>query len=327
MNRRALLGTIIAVLAQLPKSGFAQQMPSRRPVVGFLVVSTKAAGARYFSGFAQGMRELGHAEGRDYVLEERYADGDLTRLPALVSELVDLRPDVIVVSSSPVAAAIRQTMPIPTVGAVLTDPVGFGLVASEARPGANVTGILARIEGLPGKYVEIARDVVPTASRIGLLVNTADATNLLQHKETEAAAAKLGVALTVGEVRSRVDLDGAFRSFARAHVEIAIVLGDAVLLDLRRQIAAFALAARLPTVHAYREHVEDGGLISYGINQRENYRRAAYFVNRILKGEKPADLPVEFPTKLEMVVNMATAKALGLAIQPSIMLRVDEVIE
>jgi putative ABC transport system substrate-binding protein len=304
------------------------QTPSKRGVIGFLVASSKISGGRQFSGFAQGMRELGYVEGRDYVLEDRYADGISTRLPQLAQELVRIKPDVIVTSNTAAALAMKQAMAsIPIVVALLTDPVGFGLVASEARPGTNVTGILSRVEGLPGKQFEVALDLIPGATKIGVLVNANNPSNVIQQREAEPAAAKLGVSLAPVEVRTADDIGPAFQRFVRERANIVVVLGDAMFVTERRQVAAFALVSRLPTVFSFREHVEDGGLISYGINLRENYRRAAYYVNRILKGEKPADLPVEFPTKLEMVVNGITAKALGLAIPPSIMLRVDEVIE
>ena len=209
----------------------------------------------------------------------------------------------------------------------MTDPVGMGLVASEARPGTNVTGILTRVQGLPGKQLEIARDLVPSVGKIGVLVNVNDPGNVVQQREAEVAATTLGVSLALVGVSASEEIGPAFERFVRERANIVAVFGDPMFLAMRRQIAAYALASHLPTVYNFREHVEDGGLISYGISLRENYRRGAYFVNRILKGEKPADLPVEFPTKLEMVVNQATAKALGLAIPPSILVRADEVIE
>jgi ABC-type uncharacterized transport system substrate-binding protein len=327
MNRRALLGTVAAFAALVLDQGFAQ-IPARRVVIGFLVTTSKAQGARFFSGLPLGMRELGYLEGRDYVFEDRYADNDASRLPALARELVRLNPSVIVASSTTASLALKEaSATIPIVGTSLTDPVGTGLVVSEARPGGNVTGVLVRVEGLPGKYVEIARDAIPGASKIGLLVNATEPSNLLQLREAESVAAKLGLALVPVQIRAVDEVGPAFQTFTRERANIVIVLGDPVFLGLRRQIAAFALAARLPTVFNYREHVEDGGLLSYGIDLRANYRRAAYFVDRIIKGEKPADLPVEFPTKLEMVINNATAKALGLTIPPSILIRADEVID
>ena len=274
------------------------------------------------------MRDLGYIEGRDYALADRYADGELARLPALAQELVRLVPDVIVAApGSAVLAARQATASIPIVGVNMNDPVGMGLVANEARPGSNVTGVLVRVPGQAAKQLEIARDAVAGARRIGVLGNLEEASNVLQWQETEAAAAKTGVALSLVEVRAADEIGPAFGKFASERAGVVIVLGQVTLLTMRRQIAAFALAARLPTVYSFREHVEDGGLISYGINLRANYRRAAFYVDRILKGEKPADLPVEFPTKVELVVNLATAKALGLSIPTSLLARADEVIE
>ena len=243
-------------------------------------------------------------------------------------KLVRLEPDVIVAAASPAALAAKQaTASIPIVGVNLTDPIAMGLVASEARPGSNATGILTRVKGQAAKQLEIALDAMPGASKIGVLVNPDNPSNVLRRRETESAAAKMGVRLTPVEVRTANEIGAAFQAFVQEHVAIVIVLGDAVFLPVRRQIAAFALVSRLPTVFSFREYVEDGGLVSYGINLRENYRRAAFFVNRILKGEKPADLPVEFPTRIELVVNLATAKALGLAVPPTLLVRADEVIE
>jgi putative ABC transport system substrate-binding protein len=305
------------------------QTPPRRALIGFLGGGSKAQGGRYYSGFPQGMREFGYLEGRDYVFEERYADGDLSgRLQRLAEELVRLKPDIIVVSNTAAALAAKQaTASIPIVGPTLTDPVGFGLVVSEPRPGTNVTGILLRLEGLPEKQFEIARDVVPAATRIGVLVNVKSPIYALQQRQAESAAAKLGVSLASVAVSTADDLGPAFQTFVRERANIVVVFGDAMFLVVRRQIAAHALVSHLPTVFSQREFVEDGGLISYGVSLRENFRRGAYYVNRILRGETPADLPVEFPTKVEMLVNQTTAKLLGLTFPPSILIRTDEVIE
>jgi putative ABC transport system substrate-binding protein len=274
------------------------------------------------------MRELGHIEGRDYAFEERYADGNLNRLPLLAEELVSLKPDLIVAGSTPVALAVKRgTADIPIVGLLLTDPVGMGLVRSEAHPGTNVTGILLRVEGLPGKQLEIALDLVAGARKIGALIDPNNPSNEVQRQEAESAAAKLGMKLVPIEVRTGDEIVTAFQTLVREHADFVMVFTDAVYLTKRRQIAAFALASRMPTIFSDRDSVEGGGLISYGTNWRETYRRAAYYVDRILKGEKPDDLPVEFPTKVELVVNLATAKALGLTVPPNLLAIADEVIE
>ena len=327
MRRRAFLGTLAASVALWPRN-VLPQTPPRRALIGFLGVSPKTTIARYYSAFPLGMRELGYVEGRDYAIEERYADGDFAPLPRLAQELVRLNPDVIVAGSTPSTLAAKQaTAGIPIVGLLLTDPVGLGLVASEARPGTNVTGILVRVEGLLGKHLEIARDLVPGASKIGALVDTSNPTNVIQGREAQAAAAKLGVSWAPIDVRTADQIGPAFQTFVRERADIVIVFTDAVFNTARRQIAAFALASRLPTVYSDRDTVEVGGLISYGVNRYEIFRRAAYYVDRILKGEKPADLPVEFPTKLEMVINLATAKALGITVPATLLAQAADVIE
>jgi putative ABC transport system substrate-binding protein len=326
MKRRQFIA-LLGGAASWPSNGLAQS-PPKRPLIGFLFASSKATGARFYSGFPLGMRELGYLEGRDYGLEDRYANGDASRLPLLAEELVRLKPDVIVVATIPAVLAAKQaTASIPIVGVNLTDPVGFGLVASEARPGANVTGILFRLEGLTGKQVEIALDLMPGTDKMGVLVDVTNPTNMLQRREIEAAAVKLAVSIAPVDVRAVDEISAAIQTFVRERASIVIVLASAMFANARRQIASFALASRLPTVYNFREHVEDGGLISYGIDLRQNFRRAAYFVDKILKGEKPGDLPVEFPTKVELVINMTTAKAIGITVPPTLLARADEVIE
>jgi putative ABC transport system substrate-binding protein len=327
MKRREFITLVGGAAVLWPHGGLAQS-PPKRPLIGMLLSSSKTAGARYYGGFPLGMRELGYLEGRDYGIEERYADGDASRLPALAEELVRLKPDVIVASPTPAALAAKQaTADISIVGVNLTDPVGFGLVASEARPGGNVTGVLFRLEGLTAKQMEIALDVMPGVSRVGILTDVNNPATTPQRRELEAAAGKSGVGTTTVEVGSADEIGGAIQTFVGARASIVIVLAAPTLINARRRIAAFALASRLPTVFNFREHVEEGGLISYGIDVRQNLRRAAYFVDRILKGAKPADLPIEFPTKVELVVNATTAKAIGVAIPPALLARADEVIE
>jgi putative tryptophan/tyrosine transport system substrate-binding protein len=331
MKRRefiTLLGGAAATWPIVARAQPSAEVFPRRPNVGFLAAGSKAANRQFYDGLPQGMRELGYIEGRDYEIAYRYADGDLARLPALAQELVHLAPNVIVAApGSAVLAARKATASIPIVGVNMFDPVGMGLLANEARPGSNVTGVLVRVPGQAGKQLEIARDAVTGARRIGVLGNLDEASNVLQWRETEAAAAKLGMTLSLIEARTPDEISPAFGKLAGERPDVVIVLGQVTFVTVRRQIAAFALAARLPTVYSFREHVEDGGLISYGINLRANYRRAAFYVDRILKGEKAADLPVEFPTKVELVVNVATAKALGLEIPASLLAIADEVIE
>jgi putative ABC transport system substrate-binding protein len=327
LKRREFITLVGASAAAWPCNGSAQS-PPQRPLIGLLFASSKAAGERYYSSFTLGMRELGYLEGRDYRLEERFANGDHSRLPLLAEELVRLKPDVIVAATTAGALAAKQaTAGIPIVGINLADPISFGLAASEARPGANVTGILFRLEGLTGKLMEIALDLVPGTDRIGVLVDVNNPVHTLQRREIEAAASKSAVSIVPVDVRTADDISEAVQTFVRERASIVVVLASALFLGARRQIASFALVSRLPTVYNVREQVEDGGLISYGVDLRQNYRRGAYFVDKILKGVKPGDLPIEFPTKVELVVNTATAKAIGVTISPALLARADEVIE
>jgi putative tryptophan/tyrosine transport system substrate-binding protein len=326
MKRREFITLLGGAVAAWPCNGLAQS-PPKRPLIGFLGATSKAKG-EYYSGFAIGMRELGYLEGRDYGFEDRYANGDASRMPSLAEELVRLKPDVIVASATAGTLAAKQASTrIPIVGVNLTNPVNFGLVASEARPGTNVTGVLFRLEGLTEKQVEIALDLMPGTSKVGVLVDVDNPSNAVQLREVEAAAGKSGVSTVPVDVRTVDKIGAAIQTFVRERVSVVIVLAAPRFIDARRRIAGFALVSRLPTVFSFREHIEDGGLISYGIELRQNYRRAAYFVDRILKGEKPGDLPVEFPTKVELVLNMTTAEALALTIPPSVLARADEVIE
>jgi ABC-type uncharacterized transport system substrate-binding protein len=326
MTRRAIVQGLAASAVLWPFNGLAQA-PPKRPVIGFLGPGSKTAN-EYYSGVPEGMRELGYLEGRDYVFQERYADGDFTRLLLLAEELVRLKPNVIVAGAVAAALAAKQvTASIPIVGINLTDPVSAGLVASEARPGTNVTGTIARLEGLTGKQLEIARGLMPGASRIGVLNNVNNPASMMQLRDAELAALKLRLRLIPVQIRTADEVAPAFQKLLREDGTIVLVPGDAAFLAWRRRIAAFSLALRLPSVFSFREHVEAGGLISYGIDLRASYRRAAFYVDKILKGEKPDDLPIEFPTKLGLVINLATATALGLDIPPMLLARADEVIE
>jgi putative tryptophan/tyrosine transport system substrate-binding protein len=323
IGRRQFISAIGGASATWPLVARAQH--PKIPMIGYLTPGSKLTNKQFFDGFPLGMQEKGYLDGRDYVLESRYADGDLARLPLLAEELVRLKPDVIVAGTTPAALAAKQaTANIPIVGVNLVDPVGAGLVNSEARPGTNVTGTLHYLPGLTGKQVELARDLVPGATKIGVLGN---ATNPTFNSEAESAAAKMGLGFLMLEVRTADEIGPAFQTFVQEHTNVVCILRDSLFLAVRQQIAAFALVSRLPTIYGFREHVESGGLLSYGIDLRASYVRIAFYVDKILKGEKPADLPVEFPTKLELVINLTTAKALGLTVPPALLSRADEVIE
>jgi putative ABC transport system substrate-binding protein len=258
----------------------------------------------------------------------RFAENRLERLPILAEELVRLKPAVIMAPAVVDAVAARNaTATIPIVSAALADPVNLGLVASVARPGGNVTGIMPYVDGLPAKQLELALQIVPGARRVGILGNLNDPKAPPQLRELEDAARALRVEVLVPEVRTPDDLDGAIATLANERVDVVIALQTVMLVNDRQQIAALIAAKRLPTVYGYREHVDAGGLISYGVNLNWCGRRAATFVHKILTGTVPGDLPVEFPTQIELVINLTTAKVLGLTVPPALLGRADEVIE
>jgi putative tryptophan/tyrosine transport system substrate-binding protein len=327
MRRRKFITLLGGAAAAWPFAARAQTL-RQRPLVGSLMVQSLTNSARYSSEFLRGMVELGYLERRDIDLERRYAAGDLKRLPALANELVKLKPDVILTTTSAAALALTQvTQSIPIVATALVDPVGFGLAASEARPGGQVTGILISLDALPGKQLALALEVVPGAAKVGVLMNALNPTTAVYRAGIEAAAATLSIKPVPAEVRGSDDLNTAFQEFVREKVELVFVAQDSLLLSERARLATLATAARLPTMYGLREHVEAGGLICYGINVAESHRRAATLVDKILKGAKAGDLPIELPVRLELLVNLKTAKSIGLVISESFLVRADEVIE
>jgi putative tryptophan/tyrosine transport system substrate-binding protein len=274
-----------------------------------------------------GLRERGYRDGRNLVFERRFSEGHAERCPAFAAELVRLRVDLILVSTTPAAiAATHATQAIPIVMPTAIDPVGAGLVASLARPGGNITGLSQISPDLVGKRLELLKDVVPRLARVVVLWNAANPANASAWQETQAAARALGLRLHAQDVRGPQDLEGASTLTAQVRPEALLVLGDA-LFDLHRhQIAAFATQQHLPGVFPSREWVVAGGLMSYGPNLPDLFRRAATYVDKILQGAKPADLPVEQPTTFELVINLKTAQALGLTIPPSLLFQATEVI-
>jgi putative ABC transport system substrate-binding protein len=276
----------------------------------------------------QGLRDLGWVEGQNVGVEYRYANSKLERLPQLAAELVRLKVDVIVTGGEPgIRAAREATRTIPIVMALSGDPVATGLVASLARPGGNITGLsLVNLE-LGGKRLDLLKEAVPKVSRVAVLWNAANPVKALELKSTQVAAGALGVRVTSFEVRAPADFAPAFAAIAKARSNGLIPLVETLTIAHRRQIGELALKNRLPMIAELREFAEAGGLMTYGPNQLDLYRRAATYVDKILKGAKPADLPVEQPTKYEMIINLKTAKALGLTIPQSVLIRADEVIQ
>jgi putative ABC transport system substrate-binding protein len=256
------------------------------------------------------------------------ADFHAERLPQVAADMVKLAPDVIEAGATIEAvAAAKATSTIPIVVGVLADPVALGFATSNARPSGNVTGIMPYVKGLPAKQLELAREVVPGATRIGLVDDVTDPKAHPQRQEIEVTARTLEIEIVPAEVRTAADLDAAYQALTSTGVQAVVVEQSGMLLLARKPIAQAAASKRLPTVYGYREHVEAGGLLSYGVNLDWCNHRAAYYVDKILKGAKPSDLPIEFPTNIELVINLKTAKALGLQISPTLLTRADEVIE
>jgi len=326
MRRRQFITLVGSAAAAWPIRSRAQA--KQRPLVGWLWYSEADIIVGYRQQLLKGMQELGLVEGRDFDMVYRSAQFHLERLARAAEELVQLDPDIIVAPATLQAVAVKKaTDTIPIVVPVLADPVELGFVKSEARPNGNVTGIAPYVKGLPAKQLELARELVPGATRIGLVDDVNDPKAHPQGREIEAAAKDLEIKLTVAEVGAPTDTGSGYDALAAAGVEVVVVEQSNMLIATRKQIAEVAAAKKLPTVYGYREHVEAGGLVSYGVNLNSCFHRAGSYVSRILKGAKPSDLPVEFPTNIELAINLNTAKALGLKIPPTLLVRADEVIE
>jgi putative tryptophan/tyrosine transport system substrate-binding protein len=327
MRRRDFVKGIAWSTIAWPLTLHAEVSP-KRPLIAWLSGGTKASSLGFANLFLEGMRELGYTEGHNFDMVYRFSEGFQDRLPSLAEELVRLKPNVILASAVVTAVVAKQaTSTIPIVCPALADAVHLGLIASEARPGGNVTGIEPYVAGLPAKQMELAREMVPGASRIGLLTDLKDPKAPPQQQEQEAAGRALEVAVVSAGASGPDDIDGAFQALANQLVNVVIVLQSSMLISERGKIAESALARRLPTIFGYREHVLAGGLASYGVDLRWCYRRGAYFVDKILRGTAPGDLPVEFPTKMVLSLNLKTAKVLGLEVSPTLLARANEVIE
>jgi len=323
------LALVLAVsLLLAPLAAGAQQAP-KIAQVGVLISSTPRSAVSNLEAFRKGLRELGHVEGKTFALVPRYGEARAEQLPGLARELVALKVDVIVVSTDLVAAAARrETQTIPIVMTFGTDPVGTGFVASLARPGGNVTGLSNIAPELSAKRVELLKEAVPRLSSVAFLWNPDVRGALFDYKETESAARSLRLPLQSVEVVRTEDLDRAFAAITEQRSQALIVQGpNPILFSDPGRVASFAQRNRLPSMYPYRDYVDAGGLMSYGPNLREMWRRTATYVDKILKGAKPADLPVEQPTKFELVINLKAAKALGLTIPQSVLLRADHVIQ
>src|SRR3989454_2692632 len=296
------------------------QQAKKIPRIGFLGATSPSVELARIEAFRQGLRELGYVEGKNIVIEWRWAAGKFDRLPELAAELVRLNVEVIVTGgSTSTGAAKKVTTTIPIVMAQTNDPVGSGFVASLARPGGNMTGLSTFAPELSGKRLELLKEVVPKLSRVAVLGDSTTPGNAQALKETELAARALKVQLRYLDILGPKDIETAFREASKGRADAVLVLGAPVLISPRRQIADLTVKNRLPAAYPVAEYVEDGGLMSYGVSVSDLYRRAATYVNKTLKGAKPADLPVEQPTKFELAINLKTAKALGLTIPQSVL--------
>ena len=328
MNRRESIITVVALGAAAgPIASFAQQQ-GKVWRVGFLTLRPASENSQYTDAFLKGMRELGYVEGKNLVVEWRFGDGKFERLPGLAAELVQLKVDVIVAVASPaIGAAQKATTTIPIVMATTGDPVGSGFVKSLARPGGNITGLSNMGGDIGPKLFDLLHSVVPKLSRVAVLVTPTSTTYCAILESIQAAAQKAGVKTLVAEASSPQDIENAFSMMVREKADAVIVGASTFFSQQRRQIGELATKYRIPSMFGNRVNVEAGGLMSYGQKIADNYVRAATYVDKILKGAKPGDLPVEQPVTLELVVNLKTGKALGLTIPQSILLRADEVIQ
>lgn len=328
IGRRTFLGAMASAAVTWPVKAWSQSSEKEWPRVAWLSGSESKMAGAFADDFLDGMRGLGYVDGRNFEFVPRYAEGFQDRLLGLTQEIVALKPNVIVAAAVNAAVPARAaTSVIPIVCPALADAVHLGLIASEPRPGGNVTGIEPYVAGLPAKQMEIAHEIAPRARRIGLLTNLHDPKAPPQRKELAEAAKALEMTVAEADVNDPTEIERAMETLASSQVDVVIVLQTGLLLSVGRQIAEFAAANRLPTVYGYREHVLDGGLISYGVDLRWCYRRAAYFVDKILHGTAPGELPVEFPTKMMLSINLKTAKALGTTVPPALLGVADEVIE
>jgi putative ABC transport system substrate-binding protein len=327
IDRRAFITCVGAGILAAPLTADAQQA-AKVARIGFLGNSTAALEANLVGPFREGLRDLGYVEGRNILIEYRWAEGKYERFPALIAELIALKVDLIVTAGTPAALAVKKaTTSIPLVMIAVGDPVGTGLVASLARPGGNITGLTSIAPDLEGKRLELLREVIPGVSHIAVLWNSASPSQVIQEKEVQAAAQVLRMRVLSLGVRTPEEIENAFSVIVRERPGALLVLADRLFLHHRARIMDFAAKHHLPGVHAYRELVEAGGLMSFGPSYAGMHRRAAYYVDRILKGAKPADLPVEQPTKFELIINLKAAKILGLTIPQSLLQRADQIIQ
>jgi putative ABC transport system substrate-binding protein len=325
VKRREFITLLGSMLTAWPLAARAQQS-TKMPTIGFLGATTPSHQGQWVAALVQRLRELGWIEGRTVAIEYRWAEGRPERFAEIAAEFVQLKVNVIVTVGGAVLAAKQATSAIPIVFAAATDPLGGGLVASLARPGGNITGLSIQAPDLAGKRLEVLRELVPGLRRLAILTNVDYPAAVQEMDEAQAAAGKLGLEIAKLEIRHAADIAPAFEAL-NGRAEALYVTADPLLNTYRIRIITLANVARLPMISTFREHVEAGSLMSYGPNARDLFRRAGDYVDKILRGAKPGDIPVEQPTKFDLVINLTTAKALGLTIPESFLSRADEVIE
>ena len=327
MTKKIMLFALCSLLLASRFPANAQQ-PTKVPRIGYLTASSLSANAARIEAFRQGLRELGYLEGKNIVIEYRHAEGKFDRLPALAAELVRLKVDVIVTAGpTSTRPAKEATVTISIIIAFDNDPVGSGVVASLARPGGNITGLATLSPELSGKRLELLKEILPKISRVAVLGTSTTPGTAQELKEAELAAGAFGAKLQYLNVLDPKDIETAFRAAGKGRADAVLVLTSGVFNSQRKQIVELAVKNRLPAIYNAAEWVEGGGLMSYGVSVTDLYRRAATYVDKILKGAKPADLPVQQPTKFELVINLKTAKQIGVTIPPNVLARADKVIK
>jgi putative ABC transport system substrate-binding protein len=326
MRKKITVLALSAILFALCPPAQAQQ-PKRIPQIGYLSYGSAEIDKSLLAALQQGLQELGYLEGRNIVIEQRYAAGRSEKFSELLAELIRLKPDVLVAAGDPAAhAAKKATSVIPIVMVTSPDPVGTGLIASLAHPGGNVTGLSDFHGGVITKRLEVLKEVAPLMSRVAVLLNPANRSNPLQLKDIQAAAPAFRVTIIAFEVQGPDDIDDTFATIGKKRPGALLVVGDRLFATHQKRIFEFVSKIRLPAIYSQRGYVDAGGLMSYGTNFADQYRRAANYVDKILKGAKPADLPVEQPIKFEFVINLKAAKQIGLTIPPNVLARADKVI-
>jgi putative ABC transport system substrate-binding protein len=325
MRRREFITLVGGAAFAWPLASRAQQ---KIPRIGFMGNSTAALETNLVDAFREGLRELGYEEGRNIAIEYRWADGNYDKFPTLAAELIAAKVDAIVTAGTPAALAVkRATTTVPLVMVAVGDPIGTGLVPSLARPGGNLTGLSSIAPDLEGKRLQLLREVVPALSHVAMFVNSLNPFHVSSMKQARAAAQSMGIKLQLHDIRNSEDLDDAFGAIRKERPDALLILADRVFLHNRQRMMDFTNELRLPNVNAYKELVEVGGLMSYGPSYEDMHKRAAIYVDKILKGAKPADLPIEQPSKFTFIINLKSAKALGITVPSQLLGLADQLIE